>query len=127
MKQIITFFSITIMAAMLFTNSCSDRQDITTVYHAPPPVPRTYTADIKPFLDASCAASCHSAALRLGNYDLSSYSGVLGNGSDATPNAIAGDPNSKLILQLAAGHQGVSLENQGMIYDWVVLDSLQEN
>jgi len=34
----------------------------------------TYTADIKPILDASCAKSgCHDAITKANNYDLSAY------------------------------------------------------
>lgn len=132
MKQIITLCSVTFIMFMLFINSCSERQGITTVYKERPPAVLTYDTDIKPFLDAACATTCHSAANHFGSYDLSSYSsgafgGVLGNGTDATSNAIAGDPNSLLITKLAGGHQSVSQPNQDMIYQWVVVDSLKEN
>jgi hypothetical protein len=37
----------------------------------------TYTNDIKPILDASCATSgCHSASKKAAGYDFSTYTGV---------------------------------------------------
>jgi cytochrome c553 len=44
----------------------------------------TYTADIKPILDASCASSgCHSASSKAQGYDLSSYAGAVNGASKA--------------------------------------------
>ena len=128
MKQIIALCSVTLILFMAFINGCSDRQNITSIEkpYVPPETHLTYTTDIKTFLDASCAATCHSAAAHLGNYDLSTYVGVLGVGTDATPNAIAGDESSLLITKLAEGHQSVSSTNQAMIRTWVVDDSLLE-
>ncbi|MBL7959091.1 hypothetical protein JNL27_02520 [bacterium] len=126
MKQIITLCSVTFLLFTLFINSCSERQGITTVYKERPPAVLTYDTDIKPILDGSCIG-CHSSGLMLGSYNLSSYAGVLGNGTDATPNAIPGDANSLLITKLAGGHQSVSQPNQDMIFQWVVVDSLKEN
>ena len=38
----------------------------------------TYTTDIKPIMDASCATSgCHSASSKQAGYDLSSYAGTV--------------------------------------------------
>lgn len=127
MKPIIAFLSITVITAAVFINSCSEREDISAIYLERPPTVLTYTTDIKPFVDANCAATCHSAGSHFGSYDMSTYAGILGNGSDATPNAIAGDPNSLLITKLAGGHQSVSQVNRDMIYQWVVVDSLKEN
>ena len=42
--------------------------------------------------------SCHGPVNPLGDYDMSTYEAVLGNGSDDTPNAIAGDENSLLVV-----------------------------
>lgn len=127
MKTAITFLSVTTALAALFISGCSERADITASFKEMPEVQLTYTTHIKPILDANCASSCHSAALHLGNYDMSTYAGILGNGTDATPNAIAGDANSLLITKLAAGHQGLSQVNQDLIYQWVVDDLLLEN
>ncbi len=127
MKKIITFLSITTMFGALFIIGCSDRADITTSYKERPPTPLTYTTDIKPFLDANCASSCHSTGVKLGNYDLSTYAGVLGNGTDATANVIPGDANSLLITKLAAGHMSVSQANQDLIYEWIVTYMADEN
>lgn len=127
MKNVITFLSVTIVLIALFISGCSDRADITASYKERPPTPLTYTTDIKPFLDANCASSCHSAATHLGSYDLSTYAGVLGNGSDATANVIPGDANSLLITKLAEGHMSVSQANQDLIYEWIVTYMADEN
>ena len=40
--------------------------------------PPTYTADIKPIMNASCAlAGCHNATSKQDGYDLSSYAGTV--------------------------------------------------
>jgi hypothetical protein len=44
----------------------------------------TYTVDIKPIMDASCATSgCHSAAKKESGYDLSSYAGTSAGAGNA--------------------------------------------
>jgi predicted CxxxxCH...CXXCH cytochrome family protein len=72
----------------------------------PPGAPRpslvTYH-DVRPILDARCAtAGCHRGAGPSGGYDLSSYIGVLGVGSDDVRNAIASDASSLLLTKLDA-------------------------
>jgi len=62
------------------------------------PVSPTYQ-EIKPLLARRCV-SCHSATNLAGGYDLSSYVGILGPGSDDVRNAIAGDGTSRLLLKL---------------------------
>lgn len=46
--------------------------------------------------------SCHGPAKQEGKYDLSTYFGLLGVGSDATPNAIAGNKDSLILTVLRA-------------------------
>jgi len=60
----------------------------------------TYLAQIQPLLSRRCV-SCHSTTSLAGGYDLSTYVGVLGAGSDDVRNAIAGDGTSRLLLKLA--------------------------
>lgn len=52
--------------------------------------------NIGPLLLGKCV-SCHQGAMAGGGYDLATYAGVLGGGSDAMPNAVAGDRDSTLI------------------------------
>ncbi|MGQ9630769.1 MAG: endolytic transglycosylase MltG [bacterium] len=56
----------------------------------------TYRTDVMPILDLRCSR-CHNASTREGNYDLSDYNGILGPGSDITPNVIPGDGSSLLL------------------------------
>ena len=56
----------------------------------------TWKADVGPLLAQNCR-SCHSGPTPAGNYDTGSYLGVLGPGSDAVPNATAGDAGSRLL------------------------------
>ena len=124
MKKTILLIMLSIMAY----SGCSESEDIGNVPGPPdPPKPYSYNTDIKAVLDANCASSCHSSGVKLGNYDLSTYAGVLGNGSDATPNAIPGDSNSFLIVQLKLGHQSQDAATIAMIFQWVYQDSCKEN
>lgn len=60
----------------------------------------TYRQDIAPLLAEKCV-SCHGETKREGGYDLRSWSGVLGPGSDAViRNAIPGDAQSLLLTTL---------------------------
>lgn len=48
---------------------------------------------------AACT-SCHGGDAPAAGYDLSSYLGALGGGTDQRPNAIAADPSSRLLTRL---------------------------
>lgn len=116
-----------IMLSLLAFVGCSESEDIGNVPGPPdPPKPYSYVTDIKAVLDDGCASSCHSTAVKLGNYDLSTYAGVLGNGSDATPNAIPGDSTSLIIVKLKSGHPSVDVSRLAMILQWVYQDSCKE-
>jgi predicted CxxxxCH...CXXCH cytochrome family protein len=86
----------------------------------------TYQRDIQPLLQQNCV-SCHSGAQASGKYDLTTMSGVVSRGSDATRNAISGNANSLLITILSradhAGHIG-SADNRDALYKWVVADGM---
>ena len=58
-----------------------------------------WESTIGPRLEADCA-SCHSGDRPAGNYDLTSYVGVLGRGSDVLPNVTVGDGNSLLLARV---------------------------
>jgi predicted CxxxxCH...CXXCH cytochrome family protein len=55
--------------------------------------------EIEPLFRARCA-SCHGPDAPAGHYETGSYSGVLAGGSDAVPNATAGDAGSRLLVTL---------------------------
>ena len=65
----------------------------------PGPACPTWQADIAPAISA-CAA-CHQGPTPAARYDLSSYLGALGGGTDEVANAIAGDGQSALLAVLA--------------------------
>lgn len=58
----------------------------------------TWAADIQPVLADACVA-CHGPSMRAGEYDLSTYLGALGAGTDRVANAVAGDASS-LVLRV---------------------------
>jgi len=92
-----------------------------------------YTDQMKSILDNSCVM-CHNGTTLDGNYDMSSHLGIRGNGSDVTPNAIAGDNACSLVTYIQAGHYADSLSLDpdtaaalaDSIIRWIVVDSLRE-
>jgi predicted CxxxxCH...CXXCH cytochrome family protein len=58
----------------------------------------TWQTDVAPAL-AACT-SCHGGATPAASYDLRTYLGALGNGTDDVANAIAGDASSRLIVAI---------------------------
>lgn len=82
----------------------------------------TWGHDIAPALAAACG-TCHGEA-PAGSYDVRSYAGVLGLGSDDLPNVVAGSPNSTLLVTLApdtarSPHAGFTAEYQ-LLSTWIV-------
>ena len=61
----------------------------------------TYKAMVAPLLKARCV-SCHGGASPSGQYDLSTYRGLLGPGTDTTRNVVPGDRTSRLLTKLDA-------------------------
>ncbi|HET6146405.1 MAG TPA: CxxxxCH/CxxCH domain-containing protein [Polyangia bacterium] len=59
----------------------------------------SWKEDIGSLFTARCQ-SCHAGVAPAGGYDTSSYLGTLGGGSDAVPNAAAGDASSRLLTAL---------------------------
>ncbi len=105
----------------LFAWGCSDPRP-------PPRRPLTWREDVGPLLAQACV-SCHGPNRADGAYRLDTYLGALGNGTDAIPNAIAGDPESALLRVLdQEDHRRLlpegSLDLAGLLRTWVVDDRL---
>lgn len=60
----------------------------------------TWQEDIAPLVAEQCTG-CHSGESPAGGYDLTSYLGALGGGSDGTPNTLAGDDDSRILTILS--------------------------
>lgn len=85
----------------------------------------TWNANVGRLFEAHCV-ECHGGDDPAGGYDLTSYLGALGSGSDDVPNAIAGDASSTLLTVLGQGaHAGYLDEAQkALVERWVVEDDL---
>lgn len=84
----------------------------------------SYASPLKEFFDARCT-SCHGPARADGSYRTDSLSGLMGGGSNATPNLVAGDPNSLLIRKCKPHNSMYNLANLTyfdfeLIRNWVV-------
>lgn len=88
---------------------------------------------IRPILEKNCV-SCHQGDQPAGNYDLSTYikktpdgfKGIVGPGSGTVPNAIAGNPNSRILTILGETSHAYYFteEERGELTHWVVDDRL---
>lgn len=86
----------------------------------------TYREQIEPLLRDKCLA-CHGGAKTEGSYDVSSWRGVLGPGSDKiVRNAVAGDAQSLLLTVLDDATHGSLLDasERELLRTWVVDDRL---
>ena len=89
--------SAAVSAALLMALSgCGESRTSTS---AREPLAATYLDNVKPILDSRCA-SCHKGVKPAGSYDLSSYPGVLGPGSDLIRNVLPGEAKSRLLTKL---------------------------
>jgi predicted CxxxxCH...CXXCH cytochrome family protein len=86
---------------------------------------RTYRGQIEAVFAARCT-SCHGGATPAGSYDLTSYLGALGNGTDATPNAVAGDPSSRILTILGEPDHADVADTLPALTSWVVDCSLAD-
>lgn len=92
-----------------------------------------YTDQMKSIFDNGCIV-CHSGATPPAGYDLTTFNGIRGNGSDAVPNAIPGDNSCTLATYMQARHNADSLSLNptdaaalaDSIIRWIVVDSLRE-
>ncbi len=81
---------------------------------------------------ATCAHlcnGCHTGTAPPGNYLTDSYAGLFGNGSDSTPNMIAGDADSLFVQKIAGNHHTVLTLYPGfdtVARDWVVNNNAQK-
>ena len=66
-------FTIAALAGTIYLTSCKTKQPAPTASTTTTAASVTYTADIKPILDAACATTCHSAEKHKHNIDLSTY------------------------------------------------------
>ncbi len=67
------------------------------------PLPcESWKYDIQPLVKERCVP-CHGGREPAGRYDLRTYAGALGTGTDDTPNLVAGDPASLFVAVLADG------------------------
>jgi len=113
------------LAAIALAAACAERRDLPA---APAPPDRvTYEADVKPIFDARCV-SCHSGDSPAGRYAMTTLDEIKGNGIDGTPNAIAGDAQSLLVLKSQPGGSMNSFysspDEVALVERWVVEDSL---
>lgn len=88
----------------------------------------TYTNDIKNVTTNFCSG-CHSGASAPGGYLTDTYLHLFGNGSDNTPNIIAGDATSLFVTKIQGDHHNVLTIYPGfdqVAYDWVVHNNAQQ-
>lgn len=116
------------LAGMLLMAACSERRGLPTA--APGPDRVTYEGVIQPLFEQRCV-SCHSGGSPAASYDMTTLEGIKGNGSDDTPNAIAGDPQSLLVVKSQPGgsmnRYYVGQAELDLVVKWVVEDSLAAN
>ena len=130
MKKILLLSAGTMLLAAL--ESCSDQRSVTLSLVPPPPDVVTYDGTMKALFDGSCII-CHSPSGGMPNgYRLDNYLGVLGNGGDATPNAIPGDSTSLIIIKVKnrshfAWNTAADQNKIDLLIQWVVVDSCREN
>jgi predicted CxxxxCH...CXXCH cytochrome family protein len=83
----------------------------------------TWKDQIASLVSDHCA-SCHGPAQPAGNYRMDTYLDVLAGGLDAIPNAIAGDPTSRILQVLetedGTGPHAALQANLPMLRAWVV-------
>jgi hypothetical protein len=65
------FFALAALMSVLFMASCKTQEDAVQEMKA------TYTADVKPIIDAGCGTKCHSATKHAGGIDLTTYASVM--------------------------------------------------
>jgi hypothetical protein len=63
----------------------------------------SFAKDIQPMLTQTCMP-CHAGGKDAkGKYDITSYTGTMGNGLDSTPNVIAGKADSSILYLRLTG------------------------
>jgi len=103
-----------VVTAALLVASCGRNRDGDGAEALP-----TWDDPVAGIVAARCG-DCHGGDAPAGGYDLGSYLGALGGGSDAVANAIAGDPSSRLLTALGDDtHRGVA-GVRPLLTTWVV-------
>lgn len=114
------------MVAVVGLSACGDLKDGVVTPQLQPSAKQAYSTDIRPVLQADCVV-CHGGTTTEGAYDLSTISGVVGRGTDATSNAIPGDASSLILQVIGSGsHAGTSISTstRDALTSWVVVDSM---
>jgi predicted CxxxxCH...CXXCH cytochrome family protein len=83
------------LALAALAAACGDEREA-----APPSDAPTWDGEVAALVGERCTG-CHAPPAPAAGYDLTSYQGALGGGSDAVPNAIAGDDTSRILTALA--------------------------
>lgn len=85
----------------------------------------TYLGEIKALIADRCV-SCHGPTKTEGSYDLSTWTGLFGGGTDSTRNLRPGDPNSRFLTKLSEDSHAALLDvtQRRQLVDWVVRDRL---
>ena len=111
-----------LLSGVFLAMGCGEQRDEMPAWD---PITYNYLDQIKPLLEKSCV-SCHGGSSAKAGYDLSSWRGLLGPGTDTTRNAIAGDKTSALLtVQDKVAHAGkLTTKEKAMLTTWVVTDRL---
>ena len=112
-----TLRALLLAAAGLASAACADPRSRDGDVACP-----SWEDDVGARVTAACA-DCHGGDSPAGSYRLDSYLGLLGGGTDATPNAIAGDRDSLVVTTIAPAtatgpHQGFG-ELHALLAGWV--------
>jgi predicted CxxxxCH...CXXCH cytochrome family protein len=59
----------------------------------------TWEGEVRSLLEQRCS-TCHSGNTPAGSWDVTTYQGTIGGGSDEAPNAIAFDPSSPMLVKI---------------------------
>ena len=84
----------------------------------------SYRAALRELFDSRCS-SCHGAAQAAGGYRTDSYAALFGNGTDTTPDVIAGNPACLLLRKCRPGRSmwdagRLSYFDFEILLNWVV-------
>lgn len=106
------------LVALLAAASCASEREVAVTS---PLV--TWKDDVAATVITRCAtAGCHASVAPAAGYDLTTYTGALGKGTDPAANAIAGDAGSLILAKLDgtdAVHAG-TLDVLPLLRSWVV-------
>ena len=91
--------ALSLLFAVLLIVGCGGQPAQTQTSNATP----SFAKDIQPILTQTCMP-CHAGGTAAkGKYDVTGYAGVMGNGSDSTPNVIPGNADSSFLYRRVTG------------------------